>query len=104
MRFCLTICTAGIIFIGYIQPKFSKVKLELVDRLVSFQKGQEKHIKESREIQYACALEMFYQSPIVGTSYIDCTGEYPHNLIIEVLMSTGVTWRYSISNLLVFYR
>jgi O-antigen ligase len=45
---------------------------------------------EARDDSYACAWESFVRSPLVGESYLDCYKDYPHNIILEVLMSTGL--------------
>ena len=46
---------------------------------------------EGREVSFDTAWQQFKDNPLLGNSFfIEGTGEYPHNLVLEALMSTGI--------------
>ena len=47
--------------------------------------------KEERNIVWKSALNQFYTNPIAGDSFLEkTTNQYPHNILVEVLMATGI--------------
>jgi O-Antigen ligase len=66
-------------------------KFTLFNRFSDFNNNLESGVKETRNYEYASALNQFYESPIVGDQIVTKYDSfYPHNIYLEVLMSLGV--------------
>lgn len=91
VRFLVVMVTM-FFFGGYILSYLSSnnVELGLFDRIGRLGEQIQSGEKESRNYLYDQALEMFYDSPVVGSQYVLIPeGGYPHNMFLEVLMSLG---------------
>ena len=75
----------------YVVPYFENNTIFLFDRLETFSDNLNTGEKEYRNYAYAAAINDFLESPIYGYQYVGTFDSfYPHNIIIEVLMSVGV--------------
>lgn len=78
----------------------------LLDRLDTFWMNLLSNTKEDRNFIYEQSISLFLNSPIIGSQYVTNDGGYPHNIIIEVLMSLGIIGiiLFSIMSLNIFLR
>lgn len=78
----------------------------LLDRLDTFWMNLLSNTKEDRNFIYEQSISLFLNSPIIGSQYVTIDGGYPHNIIIEVLMSLGIIGiiLFSIMSLNIFVR
>ncbi|MNK10377.1 O-Antigen ligase [compost metagenome] len=70
-----------------------KVDIEFAafDRLIRFSEDVKSGEKEERNLLFDEAWNMFTSSPMLGKKFaLDSTGSYPHNIILEILMSLGL--------------
>ena len=82
-----------VVISGYLIPKLNSqnIELESFNRLISFKESREENIKEVRDFEIASAWQQFLDNPIVGDRFTNRYDDtYPHNLILDILMSTGV--------------
>lgn len=77
----------------WVLPKLVDLNFTLLTRLtdladnLSSADGE----REIRSYQWESAIDMFVSNPIIGDRYLErYVGFYPHNVYLEVLMSTGV--------------
>ncbi|MFZ4543221.1 MAG: O-antigen ligase family protein [Saprospiraceae bacterium] len=81
----------SILTIVYIMPFIENNDLAIINRLIEFQSDRSSGGKEYRDFAYASALNDFFDSPIFGKQYVGTYDNfYPHNVILEALMATGV--------------
>ncbi len=65
--------------------------LATFQRLFNFLESRNQGGIEERDMQFAAAWRQFLKSPIIGDSFLeDFSDFYPHNLVLELLMATGV--------------
>jgi len=77
--------------VAYRQMIANDIEIGIFERLVNMKESLENGEKEERQELYIEAFEMFKSSPIIGKQFVlESTGAYPHNVILEVLMSTGM--------------
>ncbi len=63
----------------------------LIDRLFTFIEDRAAGVGEARDIIYYSAWQDFLEAPVLGRAFVDSINSHsPHNLPLEVLMSTGV--------------
>ena len=62
----------------------------LIDRIEVFYDNIITNTKEDRNYIFEEALDLFKESPIIGSQFVINNGGYPHNLFYEVLMSLGL--------------
>jgi O-antigen ligase len=86
----MKVAIVGGILLTIAITKLSNVDFYLFRRISSFVSGQ-KGKKEIRDYEWESAINQFLSHPVVGDKYItDYDRFYPHNIYLEVLMSTGV--------------
>ena len=76
----------GILFTYYFVINKYQNDIYIIERILS---TTESYGEESRFTIWNCALNDFLNNPIFGNSIITCGGNYPHNIFLEILMSTG---------------
>jgi hypothetical protein len=79
--------TLGIFFIKQLQ---NTIDIFLLERIEIFIDNIFTSTKEDRNYLYDEAILLFLDSPIFGNQYVTKDGGYPHNLLVEVPMSTGL--------------
>jgi hypothetical protein len=73
----------------FIYNSFEGINLSIIERVVNMTEGGYKG--DARVMVWQTAWDQFVSSPIVGDKIIeDLEHSYPHNLILEVLMSVGL--------------
>jgi O-antigen ligase len=83
------ILTASLIV--YLIPYLSSNDFSMIARVESFIENREMGRDEERDFIFNSAWNQFMDNPILGDSYLEKTTKwYPHNLMIEVLMATGI--------------
>jgi len=75
------------LFYNYFFINIYQNDVYLINRLLS---TTESYGEESRFIIWNSALNDFLNNPIFGNSIVTNGGSYPHNVFLEILMSTGV--------------
>lgn len=80
----------SVIFYQLILKLRSNFDIFLLDRLDTFWMNLISNTKEDRNFIYEESIKLFLDSPIIGSQYVTNDGGYPHNIIIEVLMSLGI--------------
>jgi O-antigen ligase len=64
----------------------------LFNRVITLINNTNKITKEERYFEWYISLNQFFSSPIIGDEIVSTYSRtYPHNLLLEVLMSTGLT-------------
>tara|TARA_B110000971_G_C19999696_1_gene496168 strand:+ start:319 stop:1491 length:1173 start_codon:yes stop_codon:yes gene_type:complete len=63
--------------------------IDLLDRFYGITKSTDTSTI-SRLQSYREAIQLFIESPLIGSQFITSSGGYPHNIILEALMSTGL--------------
>jgi O-antigen ligase len=89
----LTIIKTSVIvmlLVRYVSLDLLIENFAIFDRFRYMSEQRSNNEGEARDDSYACAWESFVRSPLIGESYLDCYKDYPHNIILEVLMSTGL--------------
>lgn len=67
------------------------VDLSVVNRTINFLEERKSGVKEARDYQWEAAINQFLSSPIIGDKIFEDYAEYyPHNVTLEVFMSTGL--------------
>jgi O-antigen ligase len=75
----------------YVIPFYKNYDFAMLSRLDSYMEDKRAGGEEERDYIYRSALTQFMDHPIIGDSYLEETsGYYPHNIIIEALMATGL--------------
>jgi O-antigen ligase len=63
----------------------------IFNRAISFFEERQNNIEEERDLEFASAMNQFFSSPIIGDKIVTNNSNwFPHNIIIESLMSTGI--------------
>jgi O-Antigen ligase len=85
------ICFGGILF-TYIFSNFIEIdNLYLIERVFSFYEDRINDNEEARDVLIKSAFNDFLDSPVFGKQFVGTYDNfYPHNLLVEVLMATGV--------------
>ncbi len=78
------------LFIAYMMLQVSNGSIYLFDRFMSFIEERAGGATEARDEIYRIAWDDFLSSPIIGRSFVTSGDQSPHNIILEVLMATGV--------------
>lgn len=89
----LSICFGITVFFVLVFQYLNKegIDIGVFDRVFSTVENMQSGEKEERNYFFAEALTMFYNSPVLGDQVVlRSTGGFPHNVILEVLMATGV--------------
>lgn len=69
----------------------SKYDITLFQRFETFLESRKNAEKEERDYLFTSAVDQFISNPIIGDQYVLKDGNgYPHNIAIEVFMSTGI--------------
>jgi O-antigen ligase len=77
--------------IVYLIPYLSSNDFAMIARVESFIENREMGQDEVRDFIFNSAWNQFMDNPILGDSYLEKTTKwYPHNLMLEVLMATGI--------------
>ena len=77
--------------IKYIIPLIDSGKLNAFTRLFDFFEQKQSGEVEYRDLAYASAWQDFLDSPIIGKQFVGTFDTfYPHNIILEVFMATGI--------------
>lgn len=76
----------------------NNIELGIVTRMIDTKESVESGDSEDRNVLYNEAFSMFLEKPIFGNQMNLRSLTYPHNVILELLMSTGI-----IGTLLYFY-
>lgn len=72
---------------GYVQKQFD---VDVSTRFVEAQEGESESV-DYREASFAGAWQQFKDNPLFGDALFEkTTGAYPHNLILEAFMATGI--------------
>jgi hypothetical protein len=80
-----------LVFFIYLLPLINKYEIFLFQRIQDFFVGRLNSEKELRDLTIMNAFDQFLESPFYGSQFVLRNGQgYPHNIIIEVLMSTGL--------------
>ena len=80
-----------LIFLFAFLPLINKYKITSFIRVMDFFNNNEASSnKEVRFHEWRSALQQYFNNPILGDKYVtDYDGFYPHNVYLEVLMTTG---------------
>lgn len=78
------------VFIGYMMLQVSNGSIYLFDRFMNFIEERASGATEARDEIYQVAWNDFLSSPLFGSSFVTSQDQSPHNIILEVLMATGV--------------
>ena len=68
----------------------NNIELGIFKRVLETKDNIESGDKEERNLLYTEAIDMFVEAPLFGNQMNLKTLTYPHNLFLEVLMSTGI--------------
>jgi O-antigen ligase len=85
----------------------SKYDITLFQRFETLLESRKNAEKEERDYLFTSAVDQFISNPIIGDQYVLKDGNgYPHNIAIEVLMSTGIIggFFFLITLLIVLYK
>jgi hypothetical protein len=67
------------------------VDIGILQRVMTTKENFQSGEKEARNDLYSEGFNMFLESPIIGKQIVlESTSSYPHNIFIEVIMSTGI--------------
>lgn len=79
---------AGVVFL-YLSVLVN-LPLATFKRLINFFESRNQGGIEERDMQFAAAWNQFLSSPVIGDSFLENFSDfYPHNFVLELLMSTG---------------
>jgi O-antigen ligase len=78
-----------VFFYFFIWPLVADVDFEFITRIAfSLEGGIE---GEDRDLSIVAAWQDFLRNPIIGSSFVGTLdGYYPHNIVVEALMATGI--------------
>lgn len=77
-------------FVFVFLPYIADNAITSFKRLTSTVSSNEGYVKEKRFYEWESAIIQYVNNPILGDKYVtDYDGYYPHNVYLEVLMSTG---------------
>lgn len=80
----------GVLF-AIVIPFLASIKISVFTRLERMSQQRAEGGKEIRDYEWESAIRQFLDHPALGDKYInDFDNFYPHNVYLEVLMSTGV--------------
>lgn len=77
----------------FIITKFEQdgFQIGIIQRAISMKENIQSGEKEGRNDLYSEGFDMFLESPIFGKKLVlESTASYPHNIFIEIMMSTGI--------------
>ncbi len=83
------------------------INIGVIQRVISTKENFQSGEKEGRNDLYVEGFDMFLESPVFGKQLVlESTASYPHNIFIEVMMSTGIIGLclYLITLIIVFIR
>jgi O-antigen ligase len=84
----------GLVVSGFVVLYFSvlvNLPLATFQRLFNFFESRNHGGIEERDMQFASAWKQFLRSPVIGDSFLEEFSDfYPHNMVLEVLMSMGI--------------
>lgn len=84
-------CAAGAAFYVFVIPFVSATRISVFSRIREMFHQKLKGEKEIRDYEWESAIVQFKEHPVLGDKYInDFDNYYPHNVYLEVLMSTGI--------------
>lgn len=89
----LSISLILVVFFFVLFQYFNKegIDFAVFDRLFSTVENVQSGEKEERNYFFTEAINMFLDSPVIGNQFVlKSTGGFPHNMILEVLMATGL--------------
>lgn len=70
---------------------FSLDDFQMYNRMSKFMEDQQKDRTEKRDLSFASAWQDFLDSPIIGKQFVGTFDNfYPHNIILELFMATGL--------------
>ena len=70
---------------------FADTEIFLFDRFVTMFENMGSGEKETRDYMFEDAIQCFVDSPIIGKQFVGTYSNfYPHNVILEILMSLGI--------------
>ncbi|WP_207495316.1 O-antigen ligase family protein [Aridibaculum aurantiacum] len=89
LKFFVVGIALTVAFALFVWPSIADVDLEFITRIsFSFEKGLE---GEERDLSITAAWHDFLRHPFLGSSFVGTfDGYYPHNIVVEALMATGV--------------
>lgn len=74
-----------------LRPLMEQYDIFLFQRVEMFLEGRKNAEKEDRDVLISGGIDQFLQNPAVGDQYVMRGGNgYPHNILVEVLMATGI--------------
>lgn len=92
-----------VLLASYVSSKLKDGDIELINRMASTVESRQKNDKEERDYEWAAAWRQFKENPILGDAFVnDYDNSYSHNLILDVLMSTGLVGAFLFGGML-FY-
>jgi len=78
-------------FLVFVIPFLSSINISVFQRLGKMFEQKSRGEKEIRDYEWESAIRQFLDHPVLGDKYInDFDNFYPHNVYLEVLMSTGI--------------
>ena len=91
------------LLVSFFVSKQEAGDLEIVNRLSQTAESQQLGEKEERNFEFASACNQFLENPILGDAFVnDYDASYSHNLILDILMATGIIGLITIAGLFFF--
>jgi hypothetical protein len=78
-----------VFFYFFVWPLIADIDFEFISRIAfSLEGGVD---GEDRDLSIAAAWQDFLHNPVIGSSFVGTLdGYYPHNIVVEALMATGI--------------
>jgi hypothetical protein len=90
-KYVLIVITLSIVLSKTLLKNFTLKDFSLFNRVLQFIKDRSNNKSDTRLIHIESAWQDFYDSPIFGKQFVGTLdGFYPHNIIVEVFMATGI--------------
>ncbi len=87
------ICLFALVYVNFL----ADLRIDTFVRVASFIQFRSEGAMEIRDFEYQMAWNQFLRSPIIGDAYIEeFTNFYPHNIVLELLMATGIVGTFFI--------
>jgi O-antigen ligase len=87
----ILIITVIISTIGFFFKNNNRDEIVLINRFLDLKETATNTSQDERGLIYQTAWKQFLENPIIGDKFIENTSKwYPHNIMLESLMSTGI--------------
>jgi O-antigen ligase len=92
VRLLIIIALLFVLYI-YLSRYINIQDVQMFDRMFSFYESRQNNIQEERDLYFEDAFGLFLDNPLIGSQFVmtkTVGNTYPHNIFIELLMSTGL--------------